>query len=143
MKGAGMCFHTNKKGFTLIEIMLVVTIIGVLAMVVIPRLAGRSEEARVAAAKIQIENIGVALDAYELDNGRYPSTDQGLSALYSNPGGLASWKGPYLKKKLNTDPWGVQYVYSQPGTHGSDYDLQSCGPDRTDGGEDDITSWSE
>lgn len=138
-----MCFYKNKRGFTLIEIMLVVTIIGVLAMVVIPRLAGRSEEARVAAAKIQIENIGVALDAYELDNGRYPSTDQGLSALYVNPGGLTSWKGPYLKKKLKTDPWGTSYVYSQPGTHGSDYDLQSCGPDRNDGGEDDITSWSE
>lgn len=138
-----MSYAHDKKGFTLIEIMLVVTIIGVLAMVVIPRLTGRSEEARIAAAKIQIENVGVALDAFELDNGHFPTSDQGLLALYSNPGSLTTWKGPYLKKKINADPWGTPYVYSQPGSHNKDYDLKSLGPNKADGGGDDITNWNE
>src|SRR3989338_1129755 len=103
--------HKNQKGFTLIEIMLVVIIIGVLAAMVIPNLSGRGEQARRAAAKADIEaNLSAALDLYELDNGRYPTTEQGLAALVQKPVAAPEplhWKGPYLKKKrIPQDPWG-------------------------------------
>ena len=136
----------DKKGFTMIEIMLVVIIIGVLAAMVIPNLAGRGEQARKAAAKADIEaNISAALDLYELDNGRYPTTEQGLAALLHEPNSSPSpknWNGPYFKKKkLPIDPWGHDYVYVDPGTHNTDsYDLSSMGPDGVEG-KDDITNW--
>ncbi|MBU1006615.1 MAG: type II secretion system major pseudopilin GspG [Candidatus Omnitrophica bacterium] len=130
----------DKRGFTLIELMLVVIIIGVLVSMVAPRLVGRSEEARIAAAKADIEaNISVALDLYELDNGSYPDDLAGLIVKLDS---AASWKGPYLKKTPR-DPWGNAYAYRLPGRHGMDYDLYSYGPDKTDGGEDDITNWEE
>ena len=130
----------NNKGFTLIELMLVVVIIGVLVSMVVPRLVGRSEEARVAAAQADINaNISVALDLYELDNGKYPSD---LDALRVKSASAANWKGPYLKKKP-VDPWGNEYAYKTPGSHNSDYDLYSYGPDGAEGGGDDITSWEE
>ena len=125
----------NKKGFTLIELMLVVIIIGVLVSMVVPRLVGRSEEARVAAAKADINaNISVALDLYELDNGKYP---EALSVLISKS---SSGKGPYLKR-TPVDPWGREYIYKVPGDNGRDYDLSSNGPDGVKGGDDDINSW--
>ncbi|MFH1367986.1 MAG: type II secretion system major pseudopilin GspG [Elusimicrobiota bacterium] len=133
----------NENGFTLIEIMLVVTIIGILATVVLPRLIGRSEEARISAAKLQIENIGVAADTFELDTGRFPSTQEGLDALYDKPAGVDNWKGPYLKKRIVKDPWGQQYVYVCPGIHNKDFDLKSYGQNKADGGGDDITNWDE
>jgi general secretion pathway protein G len=130
-----------KKGFTLIELMLVVIIIGVLVAMVMPRLAGRSEQARIAAAKADITSgIAVSLDLFELDNGRYPNTEEGLNALIANSSGLENWKGPYLKKKP-TDPWGRDYNYKSPGEHNSDYDLWSSGPDGTSGSQDDIGNW--
>ncbi|HAZ09841.1 MAG: type II secretion system protein GspG [Omnitrophica bacterium GWA2_41_15] len=133
----------NKKGFTLIELMLVVIIIGVLVSMVVPRLAGRSEEARIAAAKADINaNISVALDLFELDNGKYPTTDEGLPALRAKPGSASNWKGPYLKKEP-VDPWGKKYIYRSPGEHNPDYDLYSYGPDVKEGGSDDITNWEE
>lgn len=133
----------NKKGFTLIELMLVVIIIGVLVSMVVPRLAGRSEEARIAAAKADINaNISVALDLFELDNGKYPTTDEGLPALRAKPGSASNWKGPYLKKEP-VDPWGKKYIYRSPGEHNPDYDLYSYGPDGKEGGSDDITNWEE
>jgi general secretion pathway protein G len=126
----------TKKGFTLIELMLVVIIIGVLVSMVMPRLVGRSEEARIAAAKADINaNISVALDLYELDNGKYP---EALSALISK---TSAGKGPYLKREP-VDPWGRRYMYKFPGDHG-DYDLYSYGPDGAEGGGDDITNWEE
>ncbi|MDP2920769.1 MAG: type II secretion system major pseudopilin GspG [Candidatus Omnitrophota bacterium] len=126
----------SKKGFTLIELMLVVIIIGVLVSMVVPRLVGRSEEARVAAAKADINaNISVALDLYELDNGKYPES---LAALLTK---TAAGKGPYLKKEP-LDPWGKRYMYKSPGEHG-DYDLYSYGPDGVEGGGDDVTSWED
>ncbi|OIO32983.1 MAG: type II secretion system protein GspG [Candidatus Omnitrophica bacterium CG1_02_40_15] len=133
----------NKNGFTLIELMLVVIIIGVLVSMVVPRLAGRSEEARIAAAKADIRsNISVALDLFELDNGKYPTTEEGLSALRTKPGSASNWKGPYLKKEP-VDPWGKKYAYRSPGEHNPDYDLYSYGSDGAEGGSDDITNWEE
>lgn len=130
-------------GFTLVELMLVVIIIGILVAMVMPRLAGRTQQARVAAAKADIEvNIGSALDLYELDNGSYPTTEEGLGALLVKPASTLDWRGPYLKKKP-IDPWGNPYVYKSPGTHDIDYDLYSYGKNCVEGGDDDITNWDE
>jgi general secretion pathway protein G len=136
-----------KNGFTMIEIMLVVIIIGILAAMVIPSLAGRSEQARIAAARADIDaNLSAALDLFEVDNGKYPTTQEGLEALLVNPypgNANTHWKGPYLKKKrIPLDPWGKEYVYVSPGTHNTDgFDLSSLGKDGVES-EDDITSWA-
>lgn len=130
---------SSKKAFTLVELLLVVVIIGALAAMIVPRLAGRSEQARIAIARTDVtSNIPLALDLYELDNGRYPSA---LQALLVNPGGLKNWNGPYIKKAA-TDPWGNCYLYRHPSSHGKDYDLYSLGPDGVEG-NDDVTSWEE
>ncbi len=136
--------YNNKKGFTLIELMLVVIIISILAAMVVPRLVGRSKEARMAAAKADIEaNIATTLDMYELDSGAYPTTEQGLAALISKPTMAPSpsnWKGPYLRKRPK-DPWGNDYVYACPGLHNKDdYDLYSYGSDGIES-QDDIVNW--
>ena len=133
----------RKKAFTLIEIMLVVVIIGALAAMIVPRLTGRSEQAKVAAAKADIgAHLATALKLYELDNGNFPSTGQGLDALLTKPttNPLASnWNGPYIEKK-SIDPWGHPYQYVSPGNHRADYDLSSKGRnDKKE--EDDITNW--
>ncbi|MBN1384586.1 MAG: type II secretion system major pseudopilin GspG [Elusimicrobia bacterium] len=133
----------NNKGFTLIEIMLVIVIIGILVGVVLPRLTGRSQEARISAAKLQIQTVSLALDAFEADNGRFATNEEGLSALLVKPDNINNWKGPYLKKKVIKDPWGNPYIYVSPGIHNKDYDLKSYGPDGADGGSDDITNWDE
>ena len=140
--------HKLRKGFTLVEILLVVVIIGILAAMIIPNIVGRGEEARHAAAKADITaNISSALDIYEIDNGRYPSTAQGLSALVKEPTTeplAIKWKGPYLKKKkIPVDPWGRNYIYVCPGIHNTDsYDLSSYGLDGIES-KDDITNWEE
>lgn len=133
--------NNSLTGFTLIELMLVVIIIGVLVAMVMPRLVGRSEEARITAAKADINaNLALALDLFELDNGRYPTTQEGLNALKNKPSALTNWKGPYIKK-IPIDPWGQPYKYNFPGRHDNDYDLFSLGKDGTEGTSDDIGNW--
>ncbi len=145
-------FWTNRPkfypGFTLIELMVVIVILGILAGLIIPRIMGRPEEARRMKARVQIESIETALKLYKLDNGNYPTTEQGLQALVEPPsvGQLAkAWrKGGYLEKgKVPKDPWKNEYVYLSPGVY-DDYDLSSYGPDGEPGGEgedEDINSW--
>ncbi len=138
---------TKNQAFTLIELMLVVIIIGTLAALVVPRLAGRAEQARVTAARADVaSNIPLALELYELDNGSYPTTEQGLNALRvkpTTPPIPKNWNGPYLKKEP-IDPWGNKYVYVSPGTHNrEDFDLYSLGPDGAEGGNDDIDNWDQ
>ena len=136
------------EGFTLIELMVVIVILGILAGLIIPRIMGRPDEARAAKAKIQIESLETALKLYKLDNGSYPTTDQGLQALVEAPGGgqlAKNWRqGGYLEKgKVPKDPWDRDFVYISPGVHG-DYDLSSYGADGEPGGEEkdkDINSW--
>lgn len=131
-----------KKGFTLIELMLVVIIIGALAAMIMPRLSGRAEQAKIAAAGADINaNIPLVLDLYEIDNGKFPTTQQGLQALLTEPSGARNWRGPYVKRE-SKDPWGNLYQYRYPSTHGKDYDLYSMGPDGVTG-NDDITNWEE
>jgi len=129
------------RGFTLIELMLVVVIIGALVAMVMPRLTGRGEQARVAAAKADIlANIATGLKLYELDNGEFPSTDEGLNALLSKPASANNWHGPYLEKKP-IDPWGKIYQYRGPGTHRTqDFDLFSLGRDGVESA-DDVINW--
>jgi len=130
----------RNAGFTMIEILMVVIIIGILVSLVAPRLAGRSEEARRQAAKADIEGgLSLALDLYEADNGKYPND---LADLTKKPGDAVSWKGPYLKKGVPKDPWGNPYVYRSPGNNNTEtYDLSSAGRDRKDGTEDDVSNW--
>ena len=133
----------NSQGFTLIELMLVVVIIGALVAMVMPCLAGRTEQAKTGAAQADITaNIATGLKMYELDNGRYPSgEDGGLNALQTKPGNATNWNGPYIEKKP-MDPWGREYVYKSPGTHRTyDYDLYSVGRDGQDGTADDVKNW--
>jgi general secretion pathway protein G len=134
---------STSTGFTLIELIVVVVIIGLLAGLVLPQFIRQEEKAKIKTAKAQIELFGTALDTFRLDVGRYPSTEEGLRALSQKPGALERWDGPYLKKDLPEDPWGKAYVYRSPGEHGP-YDILSYGADGVQGGEGDnrdVTSW--
>ena len=133
----------RSTGFTLLELLVVMVIIGLLAGYVAPRYFQQVGKSQAKAAMAQIDAFGKALDQYRLDTGRYPSSEQGLAALVTPPAGEPKWQGPYLKKSVPADPWGNPYAYKSPGEHG-DYDLQSFGRDGKAGGsgEDaDITSW--
>ncbi len=130
----------KKNAFTLIELMLVVIIIGALVAMVMPRFTGRGEQARSAAAQADIQaNIATALKLYELDNGGFPSTEEGLNALLNKPASARNWNGPYLEKKP-IDPWGREYKYKSPGDHRPDYDLYSLGKDGVES-NDDVKNW--
>jgi len=132
----------RRSGFTLVEMLLVITIIGILAALVIPKMVGRSEQARQAAVQADISAIKTALDAFEVDNGYYP---KGLQELIQQPNNTPHWHGPYLDadKGLPQDPWGNKYVYYYPGKHNpNSYDLFSVGPDSKEGSQDDIGNWT-
>ena len=134
----------TQHAFTLVELLLVLVILATLAAIVVPKFAGRTEQARVTAAKAQISNFGVVLDAFEVDNGFYPRGKDGLSALIEKPRDAQNWRGPYLKGELPNDPWKNPYSYEYPGKHNVDgYDIMSMGPDGRTGGDDDITNWEQ
>ena len=131
-----------QRGFTLLELLVVMVIIGLLSAFVGPRLFAQIGKSETKIAKAQIESLGKALDQYRLDVGHYPSTEQGLPALMANPG-ESRWVGPYLAKALPQDPWGRNYIYRSPGEHG-DFDVLSYGRDGSPGGQGedaDVTSW--
>lgn len=140
--------RTNNRGFSLIELMVVIVILGILAALIAPRLIGRTDEAKLVQARVQIEGLETALKLYKLDNGVYPTTEQGLQSLIQQPETAPvprKWrKGGYLEKnRLPQDPWKNDYIYLSPGMHG-DYDIISYGADGVQGGEDannDINNW--
>lgn len=134
----------SNNGFSLIELLVVLVILGLLASVVAPNVMNKLGGAKSKTARLQIEDLGAALDIYSLETGRYPSTEEGLDALIKNPGNIQNWNGPYLKKNtIPDDPWGNPYHYKHPGDHGA-YDLYSLGADNSEGGDKDnadIQSW--
>ena len=133
---------SNEAGFTLIELLVVLVILGLLAALVGPQLFPKLGKGKQSAAKAQIELLEQALDQFRLDVGRYPSTQEGLTVLVTNPG-IEKWEGPYLKKGLPNDPWGRPYIYTCPGSHG-EYDIVSYGRDGQPGGEGedkDVVNW--
>ena len=136
--------RNSERGFTLIELIVVLVILSLLAAVVVPNIYKHLSTSRSQIARVQIGEFESALSLFAFDVGRYPTQAEGLEALVSNPGNLPSWNGPYLKKALPMDPWGKPYVYRIPGTHGIEFDLFSYGPDGVEGGEGenaDITNW--
>lgn len=146
-KDRDMKRRNSNAGFTLIELLVVLAILGLLATIVMPRLFGRGEEAKLTAAKVQIRVLEDALHQFEVDNGAYPTTEEGLDALVRAPSNATRWReGGYLEKgTIPKDPWGNAYIYLSPGTHG-DFDLVSYGADGAPGGEGkyrDISNWEE
>jgi general secretion pathway protein G len=156
MEHASFCREVNRRriawsarhrGFTLIEIMVVVVIIGLLAAVIVPQVVDKVDQARVAKAKQDITSLETALTMYRLDNSKYPTTDQGLSALVTQPTdpNIRHWRpGGYIKR-ISKDPWGNDYQYVYPGTHGGEFDLYSLGADNQPGGEGtdaDVGNWN-
>jgi len=135
--------RAGRSAFTLIELLLVLVILGILAGIVVRHYGGTTERARVSAANADIHQFENALDAFEVDAGRYPSSDEGLNALLVQPANVQSWHGPYVKQ-VNLDPWKNPYIYRFPGTNNRNgYDLLSMGPDGREGGGDDIDNWSQ
>jgi general secretion pathway protein G len=136
--------RTSERGFTLIELIVVLVILGLLAAVVVPNIYNKLSKSKEQIARLQIKELEGALQMFAFDLGRYPTNAEGLEALVSNPGNLESWKGPYLNRAVPMDPWGKPYVYRYPGTHNNEFDLYSYGPSGVEGGQGDnldITNW--
>ncbi len=135
----------KERGFTLVELLIVMVIIGLLAALVGPKMFGKVGKSKQKAAKAQITLFETALDTYRLDVGKYPTSDMGLQALRTKPQDTEKWDGPYLPKEIPIDPWGNAYEYRSPGEHG-EYDIISLGADGSPGGEDedmDIVNWKD
>ncbi len=135
----------DNKGFTLLELLVVMIILGLLAALVAPKFFSHVGKSKTQAAKAQIEVLGTALDTMRLDVGRYPTTEEGLNVLREDPG-ISRWSGPYLPKSVPKDPWQRPYIYSYPGENGSEYDIFSYGSDGTQGGsgeDQDVANWKE
>lgn len=133
----------NNKGFSLLELMAVMVILGLISAVAVPSVYKHIRKGKQQTARTQIEMIDGALEAYRMDTGDFPSQSQGLDALSTDPG-TESWDGPYLKKKVPLDPWKNDYQYNNPGQHGNEIDIYSLGKDQQEGGEKedkDIVSW--
>lgn len=133
----------HASGFTLLELLVVMVIIGLLAGYVGPKYFSQIGKSEIKATRAQIDGLGKAIDQFRLDVGRYPTTEEGLAALITRPANMTKWDGPYLSKNVPLDPWGNSYVYKSPGDHG-DYDLLSYGKDGQPGGDGeaaDITNW--
>ncbi|THB79342.1 MAG: type II secretion system protein GspG [Desulfobacteraceae bacterium] len=138
-------FKHREKGFSLIELLIVMVILGLLAGLVGPRMFGKVDTSKQKSAKAQIGLFEAALDMYRLDMGKYPTSEEGLTALRKNPGENEKWDGPYLPKEIPTDPWGNAYYYESPSEHG-DYAIISFGADKAEGGQEtdaDISSWKD
>ncbi len=136
--------RSSRAGVTLIEMLVVVTIIALFAAIVAPRMLSRGDAARKTAVRAQINSFMTALGAYKLDTGLFPTTEQGLNALRTKPQGLNNWQGPYLPQDIPSDPWGTPYSYKFPGEHGDEPDIISFGADKQPGGDGinaDIESW--
>ena len=143
LKRAVARVRRGERGFTLVELLVVMVILGLLAALVVPAYLGRERKARTQAARTQIELLGTALDTFRLDVGRYPSSQEGLNALQEGRG-IPGWDGPYLKKGVPADPWGRPFVYVSPGEH-NEYDLYTYGADGAPGGDGDardLASWA-
>jgi len=128
-----------------VEIIVVITIMGIIAATVLPRILGRTDQARQTRAKNDISQLVTAVKLFKLDTGRYPAAEEGLKALVEKPSDAENWRGPYLEKELGKDPWGQDYIYKYPGEHG-DFDILSYGADKQQGGDgynQDIVSWKD
>lgn len=135
--------RSRSRGFTLLELLVVMVIIGLLAGLVAPKYFSQIGKSEVKTARAQLDGLEKALEQYRIDVGSYPTTDQGLGALFERPAGITRWSGPYIKKTVPADPWGNPYLYKAPGDHG-DFDLISYGHDGKPGGsgeDEDIVNW--
>jgi general secretion pathway protein G len=134
----------RQRGFSLIELLLVLVILGTLAAIIVPKFVGRSEQAKNTAAQSDILQLESSLDAFEVDCGRYPTEQEGLTALYQAPSDVKNWHGPYVKEGVAKDPWGQAYVYRLPGRNNTaSFDLLSPGPNGQEGDGDDIVNWKQ
>jgi general secretion pathway protein G len=125
----------HQSGFTLLEIMAVIIIIGILGAVILPNVVGQGEKAKASAAKTDLAQLSTELDLFKLEIGRHPTSQEGLDALLKNPGGITNWSGPYSKKKEMKDPWNNDYKYTSPGPNGQPYEIKSLGADGKEGGD--------
>jgi len=134
----------RKRGFTLIELMVVILIIAILAALVVPKVIGRTSDAKIAKAKADISTLAGSINAFRLDTGRYPTTEEGLQSLRLQPSDVNNWKGPYITKDVSADPWGNPYEYEYPGQSGAEsFSLRSYGSDGQQGGDGEAADVSE